>query len=81
MAPSTPDTLLKLASELTEIGKALGSTGSRLEAVASTLAEEAANVAAENAKAWGVDVKVAVRAGPWGAIGVNAEGKEVSVKK
>ncbi|KAL6154752.1 hypothetical protein ACJQWK_01189 [Exserohilum turcicum] len=64
MADSTPDTLLKLASELSALGVSLAAAGTKLAAAAAVLEQEAANVAVMNAQRWGVDVQVAVRAGP-----------------
>lgn len=66
MSSSTPDTLLKLAAELTKLGGDLSAVGAKMAAAANTLAEEAANIALENSKQWGVDVQVAVRAGRYG---------------
>ena len=76
MTSSTPDSLLKLAAELTKLGGELSAIGGRLAAAANTLAEEAANIAQENAKQWGVDVQVAVRSGRYGTPGSVIEVKQ-----
>ncbi|EUC46199.1 hypothetical protein COCMIDRAFT_93576 [Bipolaris oryzae ATCC 44560] len=64
MSNTTPDTLLKLASELSTLGTTLSAAGTKLAAAAACLEQEAANIALANAQKWGVDVQVAVRAGP-----------------
>jgi hypothetical protein len=81
MSPSSPDTLLRLASDLTTLGAQLHDAGGKLAAAANTLAEEAANIAAENAKNWGVDVQVAVRAGPFRGGNEGGQGASVVVKQ
>lgn len=60
MADSTPDTLLKLASELSALGVSLAAAGTKLAAAAAVLEQEAANVAVMNAQRWGVDVQVSL---------------------
>ncbi|CAG5159666.1 uncharacterized protein ALTATR162_LOCUS5649 [Alternaria atra] len=66
MSHTTPDNLLKLAADLNKLGRELCATGGKLAQAATTLEQEAANVALANAHRWGVDVQVAVRAGPHG---------------
>lgn len=78
MTPETPETLLKLAGELSTLSAELSVVGAKLSLAATALEQEAANVAAENSKQWGVNVQVAVRAGPYGAMG---SGSEVVVHK
>jgi hypothetical protein len=58
MSDTTPDTLLKLASELSTLGVSLSAAGTKLAAAAACLEQEAANVALANAQRWGVDVQV-----------------------
>ena len=55
---STPDTLLKLAADLSTLGLTLSAAGTKLAAAAASLEQEAANVALANAQRWGVDVQV-----------------------
>ncbi|KAF1847698.1 uncharacterized protein K460DRAFT_281563 [Cucurbitaria berberidis CBS 394.84] len=76
MAANTPDNLLKLASELSNLGAELAAVGGKLASAATLLEQEAANVALENSKRWGVDVQVAVRAGPYGTPGSFIEVKK-----
>ncbi|CAO2647196.1 Nn.00g081180.m01.CDS01 [Neocucurbitaria sp. VM-36] len=76
MTSNTPDNLLRLASELSKLGAELASVGGKLAAAATTLEQEAANIALENSKRWGVDVQVAVRAGPYGTPGSVIEMKK-----
>lgn len=64
MSHETPTTLLKLAADLSKLGTSFNEAGATLAAAAATLEQEAANVAWANAQRWGVDVQVAVRAGP-----------------
>ncbi|KAI4621167.1 uncharacterized protein J4E87_006795 [Alternaria ethzedia] len=66
MSHNTPDNLLKLAADLNKLGGELCAIGGKLATAATTLEQEAANVALANAQRWGVDVQVAVRAGPHG---------------
>jgi NADH:ubiquinone oxidoreductase subunit F (NADH-binding) len=61
---ATPTTLLSLASTLSSLASDLASASTKLSTVAGALEQEAANVALANATRWGVDVQVAVRAGP-----------------
>ena len=68
MSHETPTKLLKLAADLSKLGTDLAAAGATMAAAAATLEQEAANVAWANAQRWGVDVQVAVRAGP-GAYG------------
>lgn len=58
MSHTTPDTLLKLAGELSSLGVSLSAAGTKLAAAAAILEQEAANVALANAQRWGVDVQV-----------------------
>lgn len=85
MSSNTPDTLLKLAADLTKLGSELAALAGKLAGAANTLAEEAANIAQDNAKPWGVDVQVAVRAGRYiggtGTVGAATSGSVVEVKK
>ncbi|KAF2851968.1 hypothetical protein T440DRAFT_488580 [Plenodomus tracheiphilus IPT5] len=78
MTSETPGNLLKLAGELSKLSAELCGVGSKLAEAATALEQEAANVAAENSKQWGVKVHVDVRAGPYGAMG---GGDEVVVRK
>ncbi|KAG9376938.1 hypothetical protein A1F94_012538 [Pyrenophora tritici-repentis] len=64
MSHNTPTTLLKLAADLSKLSTDLAAAGATLAAAAATLEQEAATVAWANAQRWGVDVQVAVRAGP-----------------
>ena len=57
MSHTTPDTLLKLAAELSSLGVSLSAAGTKLAAAAAVLEQEAANVALANAQRWGVDVQ------------------------
>ncbi|KAL1799270.1 hypothetical protein ACET3X_003307 [Alternaria dauci] len=66
MSQNTPDNLLKLAADLNKLGGELCTIGGKLAQAATTLEQEAANVALANAQRWGVDIQVAVRAGPNG---------------
>ncbi|KAI4689730.1 uncharacterized protein J4E84_003910 [Alternaria hordeiaustralica] len=66
MSHNTPDNLLKLAADLNKLGGELCAIGGKLATAATALEQEAANVALANAQRWGVDVQVAVRAGPHG---------------
>lgn len=58
MSHTTPDNLLKLAADLNKLGRELCATGGKLAQAATTLEQEAANVALANAHRWGVDVQV-----------------------
>ena len=58
MSNTTPDTLLKLASELSTLGTSLSAAGTKLAAAAACLEQEAANIALLNAQKWGIDVQV-----------------------
>ncbi|CBY01640.1 hypothetical protein IAQ61_003454 [Plenodomus lingam] len=78
MTSETPGNLLRLAGELAKLSAELSTVGSKIGVVAKALEEEAAIVAAENSKHWGVNVHVAVRAGPYGAMD---GGNEVVVRK
>ncbi|KAH9882622.1 hypothetical protein J1614_000858 [Plenodomus biglobosus] len=78
MTSETPGNLIKLAGELSNLSAELSAVGSKLALAATALEQEAANVAAENSKQWGVNVHVAVRAGPYGAMN---DGNEVVVQK
>jgi len=78
MTSETPDSLLRLAGELSKLSAELSTIGGKLALVATALEQEAANVAAENTKRWGVNVQVAVRTGPYGAMG---NGSEIIVQK
>ncbi|KAI8933260.1 hypothetical protein NX059_009891 [Plenodomus lindquistii] len=69
MTSETPGNLLRLAGELSKLSEELSTIGSKLALAATALEQEAANVAAENSRKWGVNVHVAVRAGPYGALG------------
>ncbi|KAL7776145.1 hypothetical protein CFE70_006558 [Pyrenophora teres f. teres 0-1] len=72
MSHNTPTALLKLASDLSKLGTDLTTASVTLAAAAATLEQEAANVAWANAQRWGVDVQVAVRAGPGHMVGRKA---------
>ena len=61
MSHNTPDNLLKLAADLNKLGGELCAIGGKLATAATTLEQEAANVALANAQRWGVDVQVCVR--------------------
>lgn len=61
---NTPTTLLALASDLSKLSADLTTAGAKLSTVAAALEQEAVNIALANAQRWGVDVQVAVRAGP-----------------
>ncbi|EMD67383.1 hypothetical protein COCSADRAFT_352245 [Bipolaris sorokiniana ND90Pr] len=74
MSNTTPDTLLKLASELSTLGTSLSAAGTKLAAAATCLEQEAANIALLNAQKWGIDVQVAVRTGP-GVYNAPGQGK------
>ncbi|KAA8617628.1 hypothetical protein PtrSN002B_008890 [Pyrenophora tritici-repentis] len=78
MSHNTPTTLLKLAADLSKLSTDLAAAGATLAAAAATLEQEAATVAWANAQRWGVDVQVAVRAGP-GAYAQHDQGGEVVV--
>lgn len=69
MPVTSPDNLLKLAAELSKLGTELAAASQTVSTVATALEEEAANIALENSRQWGVDVSVAVRAGHYGAGG------------
>jgi F420-0:gamma-glutamyl ligase-like protein len=71
------DTLLVLSTELAKLGTELSDVGGRLNAAATTLQQEAANIAEETSKQWGVDVSVNVGVRP----GVSGQGHEVVVRK
>ena len=58
MSHNTPDSLLKLAADLNKLGGELCAIGGKLATAATTLEQEAANVALANAQRWGVDVQV-----------------------
>lgn len=58
MSHNTPDSLLKLAADLNKLGGELCAIGGKLAQAATTLEQEAANVALTNAQRWGVDVQV-----------------------
>ena len=58
MSHTTPETLFKLAGELSSPGVSLSAAGTKLAAVAAILEQEAANVALANAQRWDVDVQV-----------------------
>lgn len=58
MSHNTPDSLLKLAADLNKLGGELCAIGGKLAQAATTLEQEAANVALANAQRWGVDVQV-----------------------
>jgi hypothetical protein len=77
---TTPTTLLSLASTLSSLAADLASASSKLSTVAAALEQEAANVALANAARWGVDVQVAVRAGP-GMYATGNNGEMVKVVK
>lgn len=77
MASTTPDNLLKLASELSKLGADLATVGGKLAEAATMLEQEAANIALENSKRWGIDVQVGVRVGPYGVV----PGSVIEVKK
>ncbi|RMZ68055.1 phytanoyl- dioxygenase [Pyrenophora seminiperda CCB06] len=74
MSHDTPASLLKLAASLQKIGTDLAAVGATLAAAAASLEQEAANVAWANAQRWGVDVQVAVRAGPPHGFGQQGQG-------
>ncbi|KAH8641359.1 hypothetical protein IG631_04300 [Alternaria alternata] len=57
MSHNTPDSLLKLAADLNKLGGELCAIGGKLAQAATTLEQEAANVALTNAQRWGVDVQ------------------------
>jgi len=60
MPHNTPDNLLKLAADLNKLGGELCAIGGKLATAATTLEQEAANVALANAQRWGVDVQVCI---------------------
>jgi F420-0:gamma-glutamyl ligase-like protein len=72
---SSIDNLLKLSTDLSQLGSELTEIGGKLALAAETLQQEAANVAEEMSRQWGVDVSVNV--------GVRSGGRcsDVVVKK
>jgi hypothetical protein len=74
---SSIDTLLKLSTELSQLGSDLTEMGGKLAIAAATLQQEAANIAEEMSRQWGVDVSVNVGV----RLGRGGTGSEVVVTK